>query len=207
MSLSSYDFIIKLLMLGDSGVGKSSLLSKYIDDKFVQDFISTIGIDFKIKTIKIDIPSLGIKRVKMQIWDTAGQERFRTITKAYYRAAQGVLIVYDITNPYSFQNVRNWIKDMHDHTDNPCYILVANKCDCDCDSRTITTQQGQELAEQYDTQLIETSAKSNINVSLAFETLIQKTVQRYYHLYSQTKETKETKQMNPFYKNKRFYCC
>ena len=98
----AFDVLVKLLLIGDSGVGKSCLLLRYSDDKFTTSFITTIGIDFKIKTIRLDN-----KKVKMQIWDTAGQERFRTITAAYYRGAHGVLLVYDVTDERSFENVRN----------------------------------------------------------------------------------------------------
>ena len=102
----AFDVLVKLLLIGDSGVGKSCLLLRYSDDKFTTSFITTIGIDFKIKTIRLDQ-----KKVKMQIWDTAGQERFRTITAAYYRGAHGVLLVYDVTDERSFENVRNSVSD------------------------------------------------------------------------------------------------
>ena len=105
-----FDVLVKLLLIGDSGVGKSCLLLRYSDDKFTTSFITTIGIDFKIKTIHLDQ-----KKVKMQIWDTAGQERFRTITAAYYRGAHGVLLVYDVTDETSFENVRNWMRNIEAH--------------------------------------------------------------------------------------------
>ena len=100
---ATYDYLIKLLLIGDSGVGKSCLLLRFSDDAFNTSFITTIGIDFKIRTVEIDN-----KRCKLQIWDTAGQERFRTITTAYYRGAMGILLVYDITDEQSFANIRNW---------------------------------------------------------------------------------------------------
>ena len=99
---ATYDYLIKLLLIGDSGVGKSCLLLRFSDDAFNTSFITTIGIDFKIRTVEIDN-----KRCKLQIWDTAGQERFRTITTAYYRGAMGILLVYDITDEQSFANIRN----------------------------------------------------------------------------------------------------
>ncbi len=98
-----YDFLIKLLLIGDSGVGKSCLLLRFCDDAWTPSFITTIGIDFKIRTIELDG-----KRIKLQIWDTAGQERFRTITTAYYRGAMGILLVFDVTDQKSFENVRTW---------------------------------------------------------------------------------------------------
>jgi len=107
---SSYDLLIKLLIIGDSGVGKSCMLLRFVDDSYTSSFITTIGIDFKIKTIELDG-----KRVKLQIWDTAGQERFRTITTAYYRGAMGLLLVYDVTNDDSFRNVTNWSRNVDQH--------------------------------------------------------------------------------------------
>ena len=105
----NYDHLFKLLLIGDSGVGKTCILFRFSDDAFNTTFISTIGIDFKIKTIDI-----GGKRVKLQIWDTAGQERFHTITTSYYRGANGIMLVYDITNPKSFDNITKWLKNITD---------------------------------------------------------------------------------------------
>lgn len=124
---ADYDYLIKLLLIGDSGVGKSCLLLRFSDDSFTTSFITTIGIDFKIRTIELDG-----KRIKLQIWDTAGQERFRTITTAYYRGAMGILLVYDVTDESSFNNIRNWIRNIEQHaSDNVNKILVGNKADMD----------------------------------------------------------------------------
>uniref|UniRef100_A0A8C9DQE7 small monomeric GTPase n=1 Tax=Prolemur simus TaxID=1328070 RepID=A0A8C9DQE7_PROSS len=105
----TYDYLFKLLLIGDSGVGKTCVLFRFSEDAFNSTFISTIGIDFKIRTIELDG-----KRIKLQIWDTAGQERFRTITTAYYRGAMGIMLVYDITNEKSFDNIRNWIRNIEE---------------------------------------------------------------------------------------------
>ena len=157
---------VKLLMIGDSGVGKSCLLLRFSDDSFSTNFITTIGIDFKLKTVEIDG-----KRVKLQIWDTAGQERFRTITTAYYRGAMGVLLVYDISDEQSFLNIRNWMRNIEQHaTENVKKILIGNKCDCH-DERVISTNRGQDLANEYGIKFFETSAKSDINVYESFVTL------------------------------------
>eukprot|EP01099_Mayorella_cantabrigiensis_P000865 TRINITY_DN1367_c0_g1_i3.p1 TRINITY_DN1367_c0_g1~~TRINITY_DN1367_c0_g1_i3.p1 ORF type:complete len:210 (-),score=45.88 TRINITY_DN1367_c0_g1_i3:386-958(-) len=122
---AAYDYLIKLLLIGDSGVGKSCLLLRFSDDSFTPSFITTIGIDFKIRTIELDG-----KRIKLQIWDTAGQERFRTITTAYYRGAMGILLVYDVTDEKSFQNIRNWIRNIEQHaTESVNKMLIGNKCD------------------------------------------------------------------------------
>jgi len=160
---AAYDYLIKLLMIGDSGVGKSCLLLRFSDDSFTTSFITTIGIDFKIKTVEIDG-----KRVKLQIWDTAGQERFRTITTAYYRGAMGILLVYDITDEQSFLNIRNWIRNIEQHaSDSMQKILIGNKCDMS-DDRIITKDRGQELADEYGIKFFETSAKTDMNVKEAF---------------------------------------
>ncbi|KAL9296631.1 hypothetical protein ACSQ67_022527 [Phaseolus vulgaris] len=129
---ADYDYLIKLLLIGDSGVGKSCLLLRFSDGSFTTSFITTIGIDFKIRTIELDG-----KRIKLQIWDTAGQERFRTITTAYYRGAMGILLVYDVTDEASFSSkvlnyIRNWIRNIEQHaSDNVNKILVGNKADMD----------------------------------------------------------------------------
>ncbi|TPX47672.1 hypothetical protein SeMB42_g03241 [Synchytrium endobioticum] len=163
---ASYDYLIKLLLIGDSGVGKSCLLLRFSDDSFTPSFITTIGIDFKIRTIELDG-----KRIKLQIWDTAGQERFRTITTAYYRGAMGILLVYDVTDERSFNNIRNWIRNIEQHaSEGVNKILVGNKCDM-LEKKVISKEQGQALADEYQIKFLETSAKSNIGVEEAFFSL------------------------------------
>ncbi|KAJ1922400.1 GTP-binding protein [Tieghemiomyces parasiticus] len=163
---ASYDYLIKLLLIGDSGVGKSCLLLRFSDDSFTPSFITTIGIDFKIRTIELDG-----KRIKLQIWDTAGQERFRTITTAYYRGAMGILLVYDVTDERSFNNIHNWIRNVEQYANEGVNrILVGNKCDMD-EKKVISKEQGQALAEEHQIRFLETSAKSNINVEEAFFSL------------------------------------
>jgi len=144
-------------------VGKSCLLLRFSEDQFTSSFITTIGIDFKIRTVELDG-----KRVKLQIWDTAGQERFRTITNAYYRGAQGILLTYDVTDEGSFNNVRNWMRNIEQHaTDGVSKILVGNKSDAE-EKRVISTEQGLALAEEFGIPFFETSAKANTNVEDAF---------------------------------------
>ncbi|BGP57189.1 hypothetical protein JCM8202_005373 [Rhodotorula sphaerocarpa] len=159
----SYDMLAKMLLIGDSGVGKSCLLLRFCDDAWTPSFITTIGIDFKIRTIELDG-----KRIKLQIWDTAGQERFRTITTAYYRGAMGILLVYDVTDERSFNNIRTWHSNVEQHaSEGVNKILIGNKCDW-TDKKVISEQQGQELADELGLRFLETSAKSNINVEEAF---------------------------------------
>ncbi|KAH0918736.1 hypothetical protein HID58_026396 [Brassica napus] len=140
------------------------LLLRFSDGSFTTSFITTIGIDFKIRTIELDG-----KRIKLQIWDTAGQERFRTITTAYYRGAMGILLVYDVTDESSFNNIRNWIRNIEQHaSDNVNKILVGNKADMDESKRAVPTSKGQALADEYGIKFFETSAKTNLNVEEVF---------------------------------------
>ncbi|KAJ3574979.1 hypothetical protein NP233_g1396 [Leucocoprinus birnbaumii] len=155
-----------LLLIGDSGVGKSCLLLRFCDDAWTPSFITTIGIDFKIRTIELDG-----KRIKLQIWDTAGQERFRTITTAYYRGAMGILLVYDVTDERSFNNIRTWHSNIEQHaSEGVNKILIGNKSDW-TDKRAVTEEQGRELANELGIRFMETSAKVNEGVEEAFFTL------------------------------------
>ncbi|KAL7559970.1 hypothetical protein ACA910_014281 [Epithemia clementina (nom. ined.)] len=161
-----YDMQIKLLMIGDSGVGKTCLLLRYANDSFSPTFITTIGIDFKIKNVDIDGT-----RIKLQIWDTAGQERFRTITTSYFRGAQGILLVYDVTDRRSFESIRNWISQIQQHADvHVNKILVGNKCDMK-DEKVVSTQEGENLAKEFGIPFAEVSAKNDINVDKSFKDL------------------------------------
>ncbi|XP_039271189.1 ras-related protein Rab-8B-like [Styela clava] len=166
MSGKTYDYLFKLLLIGDSGVGKTCVLFRFSEDQFNSTFISTIGIDFKIRTIELDG-----KKIKLQIWDTAGQERFRTITTAYYRGAMGIMLVYDITNSKSFDNIKNWIRNIEEHASSDVEkMILGNKCDMN-DKRAIAKESGQTLAVEYGIKFMETSAKASINVEEAFYTI------------------------------------
>jgi len=162
----SYDYLIKLLLIGDSGVGKSCLLLRFCEDSFTPSFITTIGIDFKIRTVEIDG-----KKIKLQIWDTAGQERFRTITTAYYRGAMGILLVYDVTDEKSFMSIRNWIANVDQFAqDSVNRILVGNKCDMTT-KKVVEYASGKALADEFGIRFLETSAKNSTNVDEAFISL------------------------------------
>ncbi|KAJ1737528.1 GTP-binding protein [Coemansia sp. RSA 2049] len=181
---TSYDYLMKLLIIGDSGVGKSCLLLRFSDDQFTPSFITTIGIDFKIRTIELDG-----KRIKLQIWDTAGQERFRTITTAYYRGAMGILLVYDVTDERSFNNIENWYMNVEQHaSEGVNKILIGNKCDID-DRRVVTKDMGQALANKFNINFKETSAKSNINVEESFLELAADIKKRLLDSASQPEQT------------------
>ncbi|XP_027855579.1 ras-related protein Rab-15-like isoform X1 [Xiphophorus couchianus] len=158
-----YDVLFRLLLLGDSGVGKTCMLRRFTEGEFDPSHISTIGVDFKMKTIEID----GLK-VRIQIWDTAGQERYQTITKQYYRRAQGIVFVYDITNLPSFQHIAKWASDVDEFApDDVQTVLVGNKADEEFD-RQVTKDQGKKLAETYGMEFFETSASTSSNISESF---------------------------------------
>ncbi|CDJ56879.1 RAS small GTpase, putative [Eimeria maxima] len=158
-----YDFLFKLLLIGDSGVGKSCLLLRFADDTYTESYISTIGVDFKIRTIDLDG-----KTVKLQIWDTAGQERFRTITSSYYRGAHGIVVVYDVTDRESFSNVKNWMHEIERYaTEGVSKLLVGNKSDLTA-KKVVSYEEGKELADACNIRFIETSAKNAQNVEEAF---------------------------------------
>ncbi|XP_062310389.1 RAB3D, member RAS oncogene family, b [Osmerus eperlanus] len=163
----NFDYMFKLLIIGNSSVGKTSFLFRYADDSFTSAFVSTVGIDFKVKTI-----FRNDKRIKLQIWDTAGQERYRTITTAYYRGAMGFLLMYDITNQDSFNAVQDWATQIKTYSwDNAQVIMVGNKCDLE-DDRIVPTEDSHRLAEDLGFQFFEASAKDNMNVKQVFERLV-----------------------------------
>ncbi|KAK4808092.1 hypothetical protein QYF61_025089 [Mycteria americana] len=163
----NFDYMFKILIIGNSSVGKTSFLFRYADDSFTPAFVSTVGIDFKVKTIYRND-----KRIKLQIWDTAGQERYRTITTAYYRGAMGFILMYDITNEESFNAVQDWSTQIKTYSwDNAQVLLVGNKCDME-DERVVSSEKGRQLAEHLGFEFFEASAKDNINVKQTFERLV-----------------------------------
>lgn len=162
-----FDYMFKILIIGNSSVGKTSFLFRYADDSFTSAFVSTVGIDFKVKTV-----IRREKRMKLQIWDTAGQERYRTITTAYYRGAMGFILMYDVTNEESFHSVQDWVTQIKTYSwDNAQVILVGNKSDMEVE-RVVTYDRGKQLADQLGLEFFETSAKENINVKNVFERLV-----------------------------------
>ncbi len=186
MSYSSALNIIQLVLIGDTGVGKSCLLLRFADDSFTENYISTIGVDFRFRTVKVEK-----KTVKLQIWDTAGQERFRTITSAYYRGADGIIMVYDVTSEESFNHINDWFTEVNRYaSENTCKLLVGNKTDKVAD-KVVPTEKAkvcvdfinistsflsfyisaQAYADKLSIPFIETSAIDATNVETAFITI------------------------------------
>ncbi|CAI7998027.1 GTP-binding protein yptV2, partial [Geodia barretti] len=162
----NYDCLVKVLLCGDSGVGKTCLISQFTDGQVRKSHITTIGIDFKLKTLNVDG-----KRLRMQIWDTAGQERFETLTAQYYRRAQGIMLVYDVTKERTFTNVSKWLRNIEENAvDNVRIVLVGNKIDLE-NQREVSEKRGKKLADQHGVQFFETSAWANRHVTQPFDSL------------------------------------
>lgn len=169
MSESQYDHLFKILIIGDSSVGKSSLMLRFCDDAFNEKQLSTIGVDFKVKYMVENG-----KRLKMAIWDTAGQERFRTLTSSYYRGAQGIILVYDCTHRETFASLSHWLDEIKTHSthDDAIKMLIANKVDLP--DHQVPRSEGEEFAFANSMLFIETSAKTRTGVKQAFDELVLK---------------------------------
>jgi len=168
----AYDHTFKLLLIGDSGVGKSSLLLRFTDGTFEEDIGTTIGVDFKVKVLNVR----NKQRVKLTIWDTAGQERFRTLTSSYYRGAQGVVLVYDISSAESFDHVKQWMAEVQMYTTVPDVItlLVGNKVDKRAKEDAVPRATAEAFAREHGLLFIECSARTKEGVQQAFEELVNK---------------------------------
>ena len=161
-----YDYIFKVLLVGNSDVGKSSLILRYVDQIWNDVFVPTIGVDFKVKSLEIEN-----KSIKLQIWDTAGQERFRNVISSYFKGAHGILLIFDITSRESFKELENWLGEVERNASPQILkILIGNKCDL-VEERDISKDEGEAFAMRNGMQYIETSAKINTNVNEAFEAL------------------------------------
>ncbi|KAF9972469.1 hypothetical protein BGZ73_004414 [Actinomortierella ambigua] len=164
----TYDFLFKIVLIGDSGVGKSNILSRFTRGDFNLESKSTIGVDFGARTVQVEDG----KMIKAQIWDTAGQERYRAITAAYYRGAVGALLLYDITQQGTFESVSRWLSEVREHADsNIIIMLVGNKSDLR-HLRAIPTEDGKSFAQENGLMFIETSALDSTNVDVAFTDLL-----------------------------------
>ena len=191
MENKEYDLLFKLILIGDSYVGKSNILLKYLKNQFNENSKTTIGVEFGTKNIIINN-----KRIKIQIWDTAGQERYRSITSAYYKGAKGALIVYDITRKNTFDNIDKWITDLKLNSDkNICIIILGNKSDL-IDKREINKNDGIKKAEMYKTAFLETSALNGDNISKAFDELIEQIVINNKNIFQDDNENEIDKGVN-----------
>jgi len=157
------DYSVKVVVLGDSGVGKSCLLKQFAKGLYDDLYVSTIGVDFETKKVSLDGAL-----IKLYLWDTAGQERFRNITRSYYRGADAVLLVYDVTDEQSFGNVRLWLQDLRNSTSRPVVtVLVGNKADLES-RRVVSGEQGEVLAKELELPFFEASAKTSLNIESIF---------------------------------------
>ena len=172
--MSDYDHIFKVLLIGDSGVGKSCILIRFTDDTFDENQRSTIGVDFKVKTVET-----GGKRIKLTLWDTAGQERFRTLTSSYYRGAQGIALVYDVTRRDTFEFLPQWLKEVDIYSPNGgkdvVKVLVGNKIDCE--DRVVSRQEGESWARKKGMLYLECSAKTSAGISQVFDEMCAQVLQ------------------------------
>ncbi|CAL2046350.1 unnamed protein product [Caenorhabditis brenneri] len=165
------DMKCQILLIGDSGIGKTCMLRRFADDKFDPNYILTIGVDYKARILEISG-----KSVLVQVWDTAGQERFNTITKNFYHRADAVMLVYDITDVKSFENISKWMYNIDENAkDNIVKMLIGNKCDLK-DKRVISRDRGEEMAREYGISFHETSAKSNTNIDASFDGIIREII-------------------------------
>ena len=162
----NYEQLYKIIIIGDSGVGKSNILGRYLHNEFKHDTKSTVGVEFGSKQLKVD----GVN-IKLQIWDTAGEERYRAITSAYYKGSKGCFIVYDITSEISFENVEKWYEEIRKSAEKEIsVILVGNKCDLE-NERKVSIELGQSKAKNLNCPFFETSALNNTNIVTAFQSI------------------------------------
>ena len=169
-SSSQYDSLYKIVLVGDSGVGKSNVLSRFTRNKFSADEKSTVGVEFATKIVELEESK---KKIKAQVWDTAGQERYRAITNAYYRGALGALLIYDVSKRTTFVNIARWMQELHDHASKDIVVIVCgNKIDLS-NAREVSTDEGREFADRNKLPFLETSALDATNVDIAFIRLIE----------------------------------
>ena len=191
MEKESYDLLFKLILIGDSCVGKSNILLKYLKNEFDPNSRATVGVEFGTKNILINN-----KKIKIQIWDTAGQERYRSITSAYYKGAKGALIVYDITRKSTFDNIDKWISDLKLNGDtNICIAIIGNKSDLE-DKREVSKGDGIKKSEMYKTAFLETSALNGDNIGKAFDEIIKQIIQNNKSFFEDNNKKEMDKGIN-----------
>ena len=187
--------LYKILLLGDSTVGKTCFLLRYTDDTFLDLHMATIGLDYRLKTMILDDQKI----VKVQLWDTAGQDKFRAITRNYYKGARGIILIYDITNIKSYDNIKKWINEIKEEiSENVTIVLIGNKIDNEKE-RKISKEQGEKLANDYNVSFFETSAKTGQGVNESVFYLVQKILESDPEVKKRGKSIK--------FKNKKKKCC
>ena len=188
--------LYKILLLGDSTVGKTCFLLRFMEDSFIDLHMATIGLDYKLKTMILEEQKI----VKVQIWDTAGQDKFRAITRNYYKGASGIILIFDVTNIKSFENIKKWINEIKEEiSENVSIVLIGNKID-NVKQRKITKEQGEKIANEIGTKFFETSAKTGegINESVFYLVKI---------IYENDPEIKKKGQnLKKYKKKKRKFC-
>ena len=183
MTTEKKEPLYKILLLGDSSVGKTCFFMRYIENTFQEIHMSTIGLESKIKTVELDDG----RTVKIQLWDTAGQERFHTITKNYYKTAHAIILIFDVTEKATYQNVKNWVEQIREEVSSKVVtVLVGNKID-DVENRKINKEEGEEMAKECGISYFECSAKTGENIDPIFNDLIKKTIENYKVLEDATK--------------------
>ena len=192
----SDETVYKVLLLGDTTVGKTCFLMKYTDKTFQDIHMATIGLDYRLKTMKLK----GGKNIKLQIWDTAGQDRFRAITKNYYKGSHGIILIYDVTNLQTFENVKTWVNQIQEEAStNVVIYIAANKIDMETE-RKVTKEEGENLAQELGFPFVETSAKSGININETFEDLVERIDKVFGNIIQKPNK-------NKLYKAKGRKCC
>jgi small GTP-binding protein len=197
-----YDFLFKTIIIGDSSVGKSSIMLRQCDDIFNSSYISTIGVDFRYNIIDING-----KKVKLQIWDTAGQERFRTITAAYYRSSDIAIVVFDVTNRTSFNNVNRWIEECKKNANMKIKLfLIGNKCDAS--NREISKEEAIKCAEHFKINYMETSAKTGFGIEEAFKIIGENAINMEIspNIHNKTKNSTINPNINSTPSTKKSFC-
>jgi len=181
----------KILIIGDSGVGKSCMLMRFSDNIYPENISTTVGIDYKAKRVKIDDCEL-----KLTLWDTAGQEKYRALATSFYKNAMGIMVVFDLTSKITFENVRNWMRQIKKNADeNVCKLLVGNKLDDEA-NRSVTPKEIEDLAKELGVQFIEVSAKTGENITRAFMQLSRDVKNKYFANLKPISEQKHTIALN-----------
>ena len=187
---NDYNYLFKVVFVGDAGVGKTQIIDKFVENKFLENYDFTIGVNFKVKTV-----NCGNKKIKLQLWDTAGQEKFRAITRTYYKSGHLIVFVYAVDDKNSFENIQIWVKDVKEQTDEKTkFLLVGNKCDLEKDQRQVTTEEAEKYAKEKNMEFIEVSAKEGTNINDMFNNSLKKIFE----------DMEKEKNNNPTYNNPKY---